>query len=95
MNNTHIEHPEDTILTGDLSVFDVLYDEATISMKMDGMSLVWGTNPANGKFFVCTKSAFNKKKVRLCSSRHHANLLVEHQVSQCLFIVCSKNSCPS
>ena len=66
MNNTHIEHPEDTILTGDLSVFDVLYDEATISMKMDGMSLVWGTNPANGKFFVCTKSAFNKKKIRLC-----------------------------
>ena len=52
MNNTHIEHPEDTILTGDLSVFDVLYDEAFISMKMDGMSLVWGTNPVNGKFFV-------------------------------------------
>jgi hypothetical protein len=35
-------------------------------MKMDGMSLVWGTNPQNGKFFVCTKSAFNKKKIRLC-----------------------------
>ena len=52
MTMTHIEHPEDLVLTGDLSVFDMLYDTATISMKMDGMSLVWGTNPANGKFFV-------------------------------------------
>jgi len=66
MTSTHIEHPEDMILTGDLSVIDALYDNAFISMKMDGMSLVWGTNPANGKFFVCTKAAFNKKKVRLC-----------------------------
>ncbi len=28
--------------------------------------IVWGTNPENGKFFVCTKAAFNKKKIRLC-----------------------------
>jgi hypothetical protein len=66
MTSTHIEHPEDMILTGDLSVIDALYDNAFISMKMDGMSLVWGTNPANGLFFVCTKAAFNKKKIRLC-----------------------------
>ena len=66
MTSTHIEHSEDLILTGDLSVIDALYDNAFISMKMDGMSLVWGTNPANGKFFVCTKAAFNKKKIRLC-----------------------------
>ena len=66
MTSTHIEHPEDLVLTGDMSVFNLLYDKAFISMKMDGMSLVWGTNPANGKFFVCTKAAFNKKKVRLC-----------------------------
>ena len=68
MTQTHLEHPEDCILTGDMSVFDLLYDRAHISMKMDGMSLVWGTNPKNGKWFVCTKSAFNKKKVRLCYS---------------------------
>ncbi len=66
MTLTHIEHPEDTILTGDLSVFELLYDVGHISMKMDGMSLVWGTNPLNGKFFVCTKAAFNKKKDRKC-----------------------------
>ena len=80
MTMTHIEHPEDTILTGDLSVFDVLYDEATISMKMDGMSLVWGTNPANGKFFVCTKAAFNKKKVRLCYTTDDIFTHFGHQI---------------
>lgn len=66
MTSTHIEHPEDLILTGDMSVIDALFAPADITMKMDGMSLVWGTNPANGKFFVCTKAAFNKKKIRLC-----------------------------
>ena len=66
MTSTHIEHPEDLILTGDLSVIDALFAPADITMKMDGMSLVWGTNPENGKFFVCTKAAFNKKKIRLC-----------------------------
>tara|TARA_R100000081_G_scaffold90707_1_gene66531 strand:- start:538 stop:1416 length:879 start_codon:yes stop_codon:yes gene_type:complete len=66
MTSTHIEHPEDLILTGDLSVIDALFAPADITMKMDGMSLVWGTNPDNGKFFVCTKAAFNKKKIRLC-----------------------------
>ena len=80
MNNTHIEHPEDTILTGDLSVFDVLYDEAFISMKMDGMSLVWGTNPVNGKFFVCTKAAFNKKKIRLCYTTDDIFTHFGHQI---------------
>ena len=69
MTSTHIEHPEDMILTGDLSVIDALYDNAFISMKMDGMSLVWGTNPANGKFFVCTKAAFNKKKSKSNNSQ--------------------------
>tara|TARA_B100000902_G_scaffold352884_1_gene363925 strand:- start:1440 stop:2327 length:888 start_codon:yes stop_codon:yes gene_type:complete len=68
MPNTHLEHAEDTILTGDLSIFDALYSNAYhISLKMDGApAVVWGTNPANGKFFVCTKAAFNKKKIRLC-----------------------------
>ena len=66
MTSTHLEHPEDLILTGDMSVIDALFAPADITMKMDGMSLVWGTNPDNGKFFVCTKAAFNKKKIRLC-----------------------------
>ena len=66
MANTHLEHPEDTILTGDLSIFDDLYGSAFhIGLKMDGApAIVWGTY--QGKFFVCTKAAFNKKKIRLC-----------------------------
>jgi hypothetical protein len=66
--NLHLEHPEDEILTGNLSVLDWFSEvESTISVKMDGApALVWGTNPQNGKFFVCTKAAFNKKKIRLC-----------------------------
>lgn len=80
MTQTHISHPEDMILTGDLSVLDLLYDKAFISMKMDGMSLVWGTNPANGKFFVCTKSAFNKKKIRLCYTQEDILTHFGHQI---------------
>jgi hypothetical protein len=79
MTATHINHPEDTILTGDLSVFDILYDVASISMKMDGISLVWGTNPANGEFFVSTKSAFNKKKIRLCYTQEDIEFHFGHQ----------------
>jgi hypothetical protein len=68
MQNKHLEHPEDEILTGNLSVLDWFSEvDSTISIKMDGApALVWGTNPENGKFFVCTKAAFNKQKIRLC-----------------------------
>lgn len=51
MKNTHIEHPEDSILTGDLSVLDWFIAESNISAKIDGApAIVWGTNPSNGKF---------------------------------------------
>jgi hypothetical protein len=68
VQNKHLNHPEDEILTGNLSVLDWFSDvDSTISVKMDGSpAIVWGTNPQNGKFFVCTKAAFNKKKIRLC-----------------------------
>jgi hypothetical protein len=68
MQNKHLEHPEDSILNGDLSVLDWFSEvDSFISVKMDGApAIVWGTNPENGKFFVCTKAAFNKKKIRLC-----------------------------
>jgi len=68
MQNKHLEHPEDEILTGNLSVLDWFSEvDSFISTKMDGApAIVWGTNPENGKFFVCTKAAFNKKKIRLC-----------------------------
>ena len=68
MQNKHLEHPEDCILTGDLSVLDWMYEtDSSISVKIDGApAIVWGTNPQNGEFFVCTKAAFNKQKIRLC-----------------------------
>ena len=35
MTQTHIEHPEDTILTGDLSAITALYErDSHVSMKM-------------------------------------------------------------
>ena len=59
MKNTHLEHPEDSILTGDLSVLDWFLSDGEISAKIDGApAIVWGTNPATGKFFVGTKSVF-------------------------------------
>lgn len=66
MKNTHLEHPEDAILTGDLSVLDWFVNRGHLSVKIDGApAIVWGTNPATGKFFVGTKSVFNKVKIKI------------------------------
>jgi hypothetical protein len=66
MQNKHIEHPEDSILTGDLTVLDWFIEPGTLSVKIDGApAVVFGTNPANGKFFVGTKSVFNKVKIKI------------------------------
>jgi len=78
MQNKHLEHPEDTILNGDLSVLDWFTADSTISVKMDGApAIVWGTNPANGKFFVGTKSVFNKVKIKINHS--HEEIDANHQ----------------
>lgn len=78
MQNKHIEHPEDAILTGDLSVLDWFVNVGTLSVKIDGApAIVWGTNPANGKFFVGTKSVFNKVKIKINHS--HAEIDTNHQ----------------
>ena len=66
MKNTHIEHPEDSILTGNLSALDWFTSRGDLSIKIDGApAIVWGTNPANGKFFVGTKSVFDKVKIKI------------------------------
>ena len=68
MKNLHLEHPEDTILTGDLSVLDAFSNRMhnSYSVKIDGSpAIVWGVNPDNGKFFVGTKSVFNKKTPKI------------------------------
>ena len=65
----HIEHPEDSVLTGDLSFLDAIRNRGTLSVKMDGApAIVWGMNPATGNFFVGTKSVFNKVKIKINES---------------------------
>ena len=66
MKNTHLQHPEDSILTGDLTALDWLLSDGDLSVKIDGApAIVWGTNPATGNFFVGTKSVFNKVKIKI------------------------------
>tara|TARA_R110000868_G_scaffold140657_3_gene356512 strand:- start:377 stop:1264 length:888 start_codon:yes stop_codon:yes gene_type:complete len=77
MKNTHLEHAEDSILTGDLSVLDWFINPGHLSVKIDGSpAIVWGTNPANGKFFVGTKSVFNKVKIKINHS--HTEIDANH-----------------
>ena len=78
MKNTHLEHPEDSILTGDLSVLDFFVTPGTLSLKIDGSpAIVWGTNPATDRFFVGTKSVFNKVKIKINHS--HEEIDTNHQ----------------
>ena len=71
----HLEHAEDHVIHGGSAGFSHAYhnlkdvhdrltgkENATkVTMKYDGSpSVVFGTNPENGRFFVATKSAFNK-----------------------------------
>jgi len=78
MKNTHLEHPEDSILDGNLQVLDWFVTPGTLSVKIDGAPAVcWGTNPANGKFFVGTKSVFNKVKIKINHS--HTEIDVNHE----------------
>ncbi len=71
MPNTHIEHPEDSILSGDLRVLRWFTEQGNISVKIDGSpAIVWGTNPATKKFFVGTKSVFNKKLIKINHSHN-------------------------
>ena len=72
--NLHIEHPEDTILTGGTGFFNALNETPHLSVKIDGApAIVWGTNPANGRFFVGTKSVFNKVKIKINHSHEEIN----------------------
>jgi hypothetical protein len=75
--NKHIEHPEDTILTGDLNALDWFEARGHLSVKMDGSpAIVWGHNPATGNFFVGTKSVFNKIKIKINES--HEDIDANH-----------------
>ncbi len=74
MQNKHQQHFEDLVLTGDLSVLDFFNGDYEVSLKIDGSpAIVFGTNPANGKFFVGTKSVFNKVKLKINHSHDEIN----------------------
>ena len=78
MKNIHLEHPEDSILNGDLTVLDWFVNPGTLSVKIDGApAIVFGTNPATGKYFVGTKSVFNKVKIKINHS--HEEIDANHQ----------------
>ena len=88
MANTHQQHPEDSILTGDLRAVRDLYSRGHVSLKIDGApSVVWGH--FKGQFFVCTKAAFNKKKTRLCYNSEDIHTHFGHQsdVADMLFLM--------
>ncbi len=85
MQNKHLEHPEDTILTGDLSCLDWFTARGKLSVKIDGApAIVWGTNPANGEFFVGTKAVFNKKKIRIAHNHEEVDAFYQGEVAQIL-----------
>ena len=78
MKNIHLDHPEDSILTGTLAVLDAFLMTHFLSVKIDGApAIVWGKNPATGNFFVGTKSVFNKKKIKI--NECHADIDQNHE----------------
>jgi hypothetical protein len=85
MQNKHQEHPEDTILTGDLSVLDWFVTPGNLSVKIDGApAIVWGIDPACGEFFVGTKAVFNKKKIRIAHNHEEIDQHYEGNVADIL-----------
>ncbi len=93
MKNIHLEHPEDSILTGDLSVLDWFVAASTLSVKIDGApAIVWGTNPATGNFFVGTKSVFNKVKIKINES--HEDIDANHQGNVAQILHCCFDHLP-
>jgi len=91
MKNLHLEHPEDTILNGDLSVLDWFVAPGNLSVKVDGApAIVWGTHPENGQFFVGTKSVFNKKKIKICYTQEDVFALYDETTQASLIeILCA------
>ena len=82
---THIEHPEDTILTGDLSALDCMGSSGNLSAKIDGSpAVVWGNDPKDGRFFVGTKSVFNKRKPKLMKSYDDIDANYEGELNEIL-----------
>jgi len=81
----HLEHPEDSILTGDLSVLDFFVTPGNLSLKIDGSpSVGFGINPATGEFAVATKSFLNKKKIKIAHSHKEIDAFYQDEVANIL-----------
>ena len=71
MPNTHLEHPEDLIFSSRRAALRavkqlMMSNYSNLSVKWDGApAIVFGTHPETGKFFVGTKSVFNKVKIKI------------------------------
>lgn len=81
MKNKHLEHPEDSILLGKDSALNVInflaQKNSKLTVKYDGApAIIFGSNPENGKFFVGTKSVFNKKKIKI--NYNHFDIAQNH-----------------
>ena len=83
MKNTHLEHPEDELLNngreGAKNILRFLRERNNkLSVKYDGApAIVWGTCPSTGKFFVGTKSVFNKVKIKI--NYNHFDISQNHE----------------
>mgnify|MGYP000914682963 CR=1 FL=1 len=90
MKNIHLSHPEDLVFDGKDAVRDVIsvfrsllndynQDENVVSVKYDGApAIVFGTDPTNKRFFVGTKSVFNKKIKKIC----YTNACIDYYYSE-------------
>jgi hypothetical protein len=83
--NLHLEHPEDSTLTGNLEVLDWFVTPGHLSTKIDGSpAICFGIDPATGTFFVGTKAVFNKKKIRIAHSHEEIDTFYGGNVVQIL-----------
>jgi hypothetical protein len=94
--NLHLEHLEDNVLNSGVagaresinflqSLRDMLAGKAqshvNVTTKWDGApSIFVGTNPENGKFFVGTKSVFNKNAKLNYTDEDIVNVFFSHAV---------------
>ena len=96
MKNTHLEHLEDNILNGGSeggreavaflrSLGDMLDQGAAdtrVTVKWDGApAVICGTNPDNGRFFVGTKSVFNKVGPKIIYSEDEVDGMYSGQLA--------------
>lgn len=87
MKNTHLSHPEDSILTGDLSVLNWFVTPGHLSLKLDGSpAICWGINPSNEKFCIGTKAVFNKVKIRIAHSHEEIDQFYTGEVANILHL---------